>query len=91
MVDAMAGVRDFADTADIVAGLDLVVSVDTAVAHLAAGLAVPVLLMDRFDHCWRWLPGRTDSPWYPGVVKVVRQASPGDWGPVLDQVAAALA
>lgn len=87
LIDAMAGVADFADTAGIVAGLDLVVSVDTAVAHLAAGLGVPVVLMDRFDHCWRWLPGREDSPWYPGTVRVVRQASPGDWGGVVARVA----
>ena len=78
MADPMPGVRDFADTAGIVANLDAVVSVDTAVAHLAAGMGKPVLLLDRYDACWRWLHGRTDSPWYP-TLRICRQASPGDW------------
>ncbi len=78
MYDAMGGVRDFADTAAIVAQLDAVVSVDTAVAHLAGALNKPVLLLDRYDSCWRWLSGRTDSPWYPNL-QIVRQPSPGDW------------
>ena len=78
MYDAMGEVRDFADTAAIVAQLDVVVSVDTAVAHLAGALNKPVLLLDRYDSCWRWLSGRTDSPWYPNL-QIVRQPSPGDW------------
>ena len=87
VANIMPGVRDFADTAAIIAGLSFVVSVDTAVAHLAAAMGRPVLLLDRFDHCWRWLPGREDSPWYPGVVRVVRQKGPGEWGAVLAQAA----
>ena len=78
MYDPMRTVRDFADTAAIVAQLDAVISVDTAVAHLAGALARPVLLLDRYDSCWRWLSGRTDSPWYPSL-RIVRQPSPGDW------------
>lgn len=78
MHNPMGHVRDFADTAEIVAQLDAVVSVDTAVAHLASALNKPVLLLDRYDSCWRWLSGRTDSPWYPSL-RIVRQPSPGDW------------
>jgi tetratricopeptide (TPR) repeat protein len=86
----MTGVRDFHDTAAIIKTLDLVVTVDTAVAHLAAGLGRPVFLLDRYDNCWRWLHGRTDSPWYPSL-RIFRQTKVHDWaGPVHD-IAAALA
>ena len=79
---AMEGVADFADTAAIIGNLHAVVSVDTSVAHLAGAMGVPVLLLDRFDNCWRWLAGRTDSPWYPSV-RIHRQTTWGDWhGPV---------
>jgi tetratricopeptide (TPR) repeat protein len=87
--DVMAGVADFADTAAIVANLDAVVSVDTSVVHLAGALGKPVLLLDRTDPCWRWLDGRTDSPWYPGL-RIFRQTRLGDWQSVLSEVAAAL-
>ncbi len=88
--DPMPSVTDFADTAAIVANLDLVVSVDTSVAHLAGALGKPVFLLDRYDNCWRWLSGRTDSPWYP-TLRIFRQARIGDWAPVMQQAAAALA
>ncbi len=87
--DGVADARDFADTAAVVACLDVVVSVDTAVVHLAGALGRPVLMLDRFDACWRWLHGRDDSPWYPGL-RIVRQARPGDWGETVGRVAAAL-
>ena len=67
LTDFMDEMADFADTAALVANLDLVISVDTAVAHLAAGLGKPVWLLDRFDPDWRWLLGRRDSPWYPSL------------------------
>ncbi len=89
LTDFMPEMRDFADTAALIAALDLVISVDTAVAHLAAALGKPVWMLDRFDHCWRWLPGRRDSPWYPTLL-VTRQHRPGDWDPVLAEVAANL-
>ncbi len=89
MIDPMPGVRDFADTAAIIANLDVVVSVDTAVAHLAAGMGKPVLLLDRYDNCWRWLHGRTSSPWYP-TLQIHRQPSPGDWAAAVASAAAAL-
>ena len=81
--DPMPHVRDFADTAAIIAALDIVVSVDTAVAHLAAAMGRTVLLLDRFDHCWRWVAGRLDSPWYPERIEIIRQPTPGDWDSVL--------
>ena len=90
LFDPMEAVTDFADTAAIIANLDLVVSVDTSVVHLAGGMGKPVFLLDRYDHCWRWLSGRTDSPWYPGL-RIFRQARIGDWAPVLQQATAALA
>ena len=76
---------DFADTAAVIANLDLVVSVDTAVAHLAGALHAPVWILNRFDSCWRWLNERPDSPWYPSA-KLYRQTQFDDWQPVLEQV-----
>jgi Flp pilus assembly protein TadD len=87
--DPMPGAADFADTAAIIANLDLVVSVDTSVVHLAGALGKPVFLLDRYDNCWRWLSGRTDSPWYPRL-RIFRQARVGEWGPVVRQAADAL-
>lgn len=84
-IDLMAGVQDFADTAALVAGLDLVISVDTAVAHLAATMGKPVWMLSRFRGCWRWLLDREDSPWYPSL-HIVRQARPNDWGGVIERV-----
>jgi tetratricopeptide (TPR) repeat protein len=82
LIRLMHEMEDFADTAALVANLDLVISVDTAVAHLAAGLGVPVWLLDRFDPCWRWLTDRRDSPWYPSL-RIYRQPRAGDWDTVI--------
>jgi Flp pilus assembly protein TadD len=87
--DFMPEIHDLADTAALIASLDLVISVDTAVAHLAAALGKPVWLLDRFDSDWRWLTGRRDSPWYP-TLRIFRQPEAGAWDPVLAEVAAAL-
>lgn len=89
MIDIMHQVRDFADTAAIVANLDLVISVDTSVVHLAGAMNKPVFLLDRYDNCWRWLSGRQDSPWYPSM-QIFRQQRSGEWAPVIARVAAAL-
>ena len=89
LFDPMAGVADFADTAAIIANLDLVISVDTSVVHLAGGMGKPVFLLDRYDHCWRWLDGRADSPWYPGM-RIFRQPRIGDWDTVLREALSAL-
>jgi Flp pilus assembly protein TadD len=87
--DPMAAVADFADTAAIIANLDLVISVDTSVVHLAGALGTPVFLLDRYDGCWRWFSGRDDSPWYPKL-RIFRQAQLGDWATVMARVAQAL-
>ncbi len=87
--DFTADLRDFADTAALIDGLDLVISVDTAVAHLAGALGKPVWLLNRFDTDWRWMLRRDDSPWYP-TVRLFRQPSPGDWNSVICSVGDAL-
>ena len=81
--------QDFADTAALIEALDLVISVDTSVVHLAGALGKPVWVLNRFDTCWRWLIGREDSPWYP-TARLFNQTSPGDWDGVVSRVAAAL-
>jgi len=87
--DAMDEVGDFADTAALCAALDLVISVDTSVAHLAGALGRPVWILSRHDGCWRWLRDRDDSPWYP-TARLFRQTKPGDWDGVVARVAEAL-
>jgi tetratricopeptide (TPR) repeat protein len=81
--------EDFADTAALIDNLDLVITVDTAVAHLAGALGKPVWVMNRFASCWRWMQGRADSPWYPSL-RLFRQPSPGDWIAVVRDVCKAL-
>lgn len=83
-------IADFTDTAAIISCLDLVITVDTAVAHLAGALGAPVWVLLPFSADWRWLVGRTDSPWYP-TMRLFRQARRGEWAPVLESVRAALA
>ncbi|MGE0258171.1 MAG: glycosyltransferase [Alphaproteobacteria bacterium] len=78
-----------ADAAATVANLDLVITVDTMVAHLAGALGVPALLMLHFAADWRWLLDRSDSPWYP-TMRLFRQPRPGDWTAVVNEVSAAL-
>jgi Flp pilus assembly protein TadD len=94
MFDFTGDLQDFSDTAALVANLDLVISVDTAVAHLAAAMGKPVWLLNRFDSCWRWLMNRDDSPWYP-TVRLFRQPAPYDWetpiAAVLDSLSEAAA
>ena len=89
MVDPMDSCRDFADTAALIACLDLVISIDTSVAHLAGAMARPVWLLNRFESDWRWLRGRTDSPWYP-TMRIFSQRRSGDWGSAVDAVGRAL-
>ncbi len=89
MTDPMASVLDFADTAAIVAGLDLVIGVDTSVVHLAGAMGKPVFMLDRYDNCWRWLSGRTDTPWYPSMT-IFRQDQPHDWSAPMNRIVAAL-
>jgi hypothetical protein len=80
----------FKDTAEMVAALDLVITVDTAWAHWAGAIGKPVwVLLEHYPH-WCWLLERQDSPWYP-TARLYRQAKAGDWGPVLSRVKRGLA
>ena len=80
------GARDFRDTAEIVSKLDLVITVDTSVAHLAGSMGAPTwVLLPAVAPDWRWLYERSDTPWYPSV-KLFRQRAAGDWEEVLDRV-----
>jgi tetratricopeptide (TPR) repeat protein len=87
--DPMDDVRDFADTAAIVENLDLVITVDTSMAHLAGALGKPVWVLSRYAACWRWFKDRDDSPWYP-TARVFRQAERDAWESVLRRVEQAL-
>jgi hypothetical protein len=83
LVHAGAQLQDFADTAALINSMDLVISVDTAVAHLAGAMGKPVWLLLPYQADWRWQRHRADSPWYPGM-RLFRQAHQGDWtGPLL--------
>ncbi|MGD0387897.1 MAG: tetratricopeptide repeat-containing glycosyltransferase family protein [Tepidisphaeraceae bacterium] len=81
--------HDFADTAGLVSNLDLVISVDTSVAHLAGGLGRPVWTLVPCNPGFQWLRDRLDSPWYP-TMRLFRQATPGDWDGVIRRVAGEL-
>jgi tetratricopeptide (TPR) repeat protein len=74
---------DFADTAAVISAMDLVISVDTAVAHLASALGKPTWILLPYVLDWRWLYERSDSPWYP-TARLFRQPRPGDWAGALD-------
>ena len=81
--------RDFADTAALMAQLDLVISTDTSVAHLAGALGRPAWVLLPFAPDWRWLLEREDTPWYP-TLRLFRQSAPGDWPAVIQRVHDAL-
>jgi tetratricopeptide (TPR) repeat protein len=89
LTNAASDLADFEDTAGLIEILDLVISVDTSTAHLAAAMGKPVWLLNRFDSCWRWLAQREDSPWYP-TLRLFRQTARGDWHGVIQRVAAEL-
>lgn len=82
MINLMNEINDFADTAALIDALDLVISVDTSVAHLAGALGKPVWLLSRANGCWRWLLQGETSPWYPSL-RVLRQETPFQWQPVV--------
>lgn len=89
VVDTATALSDFLDTAALLDSLDLVITVDTAVAHLAGAMGRPVWVLLPCVPDWRWLLGREDSPWYPGM-RLFRQARPGGWEEVIRRVAEAL-
>ncbi|HWE02405.1 MAG TPA: tetratricopeptide repeat protein [Tepidisphaeraceae bacterium] len=89
LFDHTADLRDFADTAALLAHLDLIISVDTAAAHLAGAMGKRVWLLLPYVPDWRWLLARADSPWYP-TMKLFRQTSVGAWAPVVKAVAGEL-
>jgi len=77
--------NDFTDTAALIESLDLIISVDTSTAHLAGALGKPIWILNRYDSCWRWLRGRSESPWYP-TATIYQQDLPGEWGEVIERV-----
>ena len=89
LVDLGSELRDFADTAALMEALDLVIAVDTAAVHVAGALGKPVWNLVKYHACWRWLRGRTDSPWYP-TMRLFRQPEPGDWTSAVEAAAQAL-
>jgi hypothetical protein len=87
--DVSAQLLDFSDTAALCQQCDLIVSVDTSVAHLAGALGVPTLLLLPFNADWRWLTGRNDSPWYTSL-RLLRQTTRADWTGAFAQLHSAL-
>ena len=84
--DPMGGIGGFADTAALISALDLIISVDTSVAHLSGALGKPVWIMMAYNACgWRWMMDREDSPWYP-TARIVRQKAAGAWSEVVRRV-----
>jgi hypothetical protein len=89
MTDLSEGLQDFGETAAVIANLDLVITVDTAIGHLAGALGKPVWIMLPKASDWRWMLKRSDSPWYP-TARLFRQETPGAWDPVLQEVTSTL-
>jgi FKBP-type peptidyl-prolyl cis-trans isomerase 2 len=85
LIDYTEEISDFADTAAFILNLDLVISIDTAVAHLAGALGKPVWTLLPFVPDWRWMLNREDSPWYP-TMRLFRQPAPGDWESVVNRI-----
>ncbi|MBV8635537.1 MAG: hypothetical protein JO002_13675 [Burkholderiaceae bacterium] len=90
VADFTADLHDFEDSAAFISNLDLVISVDTSVAHLAGAMGKPVWVLNRYNTCWRWLTERNDSPWYPSA-RLFRQPVLGDWASVIAEARSALA
>jgi tetratricopeptide (TPR) repeat protein len=89
VVDWTDDLHDFSDTAALIENLDLLITVDTAVAHLAGALNKPIWLLNRYNTCWRWLLDREDSPWYP-TARLFRQDASRTWDGVVTRACAAL-
>ncbi len=89
LVELMGEVSDFSDTAAFIENLDLVISADTAVAHLAGAMGKPVWTLLPYAPDWRWLLDRSDSPWYP-TMKLFRQSKPMDWADAIQKICSEL-
>ena len=89
LTDYTSQIEDFMDTAALIENLDLIISVDTSVAHLAGALGKPVWILSRFAGCWRWLRNQKLSPWYP-TARIFGQKNVNDWGDVMEDVSRAL-
>lgn len=85
ILDYEGRLGDFVDTAALMNCLDVIISSDTSIVHLAGALGRWVWILLHYDTDWRWLADRADSPWYP-TAKLFRQTSPGDWASVIKQV-----
>ena len=80
---------DFLDTARLMKKMDLIITVDTAAAHIAGSVGVPVWILSRLDGCWRWLQGRTDTPWYQSAT-IFHQEEKRNWKPVVEEIKSTL-
>jgi ADP-heptose:LPS heptosyltransferase len=89
LIDHTENLTDFSETAALIDNLDLIITVDTAVAHLAGALAKPVFVLLGFVPAWRWLLDRSDSPWYP-TMRLFRQTKIDDWTAPIAHLARAL-
>jgi Flp pilus assembly protein TadD len=85
VIDFSQELHDFADTAALIANLDRVITIDTAVAHLAGAMGKPTSLLLPHAADWRWMRDREDSPWYPAM-RLLRQGEPGNWMPLIDRL-----
>jgi len=85
IINLEENIKDFADTASIIENLDLVISVDTSIIHLAGAMGKPTWVLLDFMNDWRWLVDRDDTPWYPSM-KLFRQKKPGDWDSLFNEV-----
>jgi ADP-heptose:LPS heptosyltransferase len=89
VIDWTTDLKDFADTAVLISQLDLVITVDTAVCHLAGAMGKPVWILLAYQPDWRWLLDRADSPWYPSA-RLFRQTQPDDWTQPLNDLKTSL-
>ena len=89
LIDLSDLLPDFSETAAVIANLDLVITIDSAIGHLAGALGKPTWVMLAKAADWRWMLNRADTPWYP-TLRLFRQRTPGAWGPVIAEVATAL-
>ena len=85
IMDISEDLADFSDTAAVISELDLVISMDTAVAHLTGALGKPVWLLLSTAGDWRWMKDRNDSPWYP-TMQIFRQTNFNDWNEILTRI-----